>query len=118
MIDPEAKPCIFTSMKYEAAAFATQLRFITSWDGMSSPGILFKWGLFALDNKYNTWVSHMDAGYYETVPGPIFDELGPEFGSTPYRQGRLAQSFEGAGKRRLFLIGNWFKQRLLHPAHA
>lgn len=34
------------------------------------------------------------------------------------KQGRLCQSLEGAGKRRLFVIGNYFKQRLLYPVHV
>ncbi|CAN7083849.1 unnamed protein product [Brassica oleracea var. botrytis] len=38
--------------------------------------------------------------------------------SQPLYSGRLAQSLEGAGKRRLFVIGNWFKQSLLYPLHV
>lgn len=33
------------------------------------------------------------------------------------RPGKLAQAVEGAGKRRLFAIGNYVKQRLLYPVH-
>lgn len=39
------------------------------------------------------------------------------FSSYPLHSGRLACSLEGAGKRRLFVIGNYIKQRLLHPVH-
>lgn len=31
--------------------------------------------------------------------------------------GRLGQSVEGGGKRRIFAIGNWVNQRLLKPFH-
>lgn len=49
----------------------------------------------------------------EVVPNDPF----PEFDSvTPYL-GRIGQSVEGGGKRRLFAIGNWVNQRLLHPFH-
>lgn len=41
----------------------------------------------------------------------------PDFANvTPYL-GRIGQSVEGGGKRRLFAIGNWVNQRLLHPFH-
>lgn len=31
--------------------------------------------------------------------------------------GRLGQSIEGGGKRRIFAIGNYVNQRLLKPVH-
>lgn len=31
--------------------------------------------------------------------------------------GRLASTAAGAGKRRLFVLGNYVKQRLLYPVH-
>lgn len=33
------------------------------------------------------------------------------------RTGRLGQSIEGGGKRRIFAIGNYVNQRLLKPVH-
>lgn len=35
----------------------------------------------------------------------------------PWAGGKLGMSLEGAGKRRIFAIGNLVKQRLLHPFH-
>lgn len=35
----------------------------------------------------------------------------------PVKTGRLAATLEGAGKRRVFAIGNYIKQRLLAPYH-
>jgi hypothetical protein len=39
------------------------------------------------------------------------------FAGPRLRPGKLAQAVEGAGKRRLFAIGNSVKQRLLYPVH-
>jgi hypothetical protein len=36
----------------------------------------------------------------------------------PWIGGRLGMSLEGSGKRRIFAIGNYVKQRLLHPFHT
>ena len=49
------------------------------------------------------------------MAGPYFpsaDDLG-----VPAVCGRLGQSIEGGGKRRIFAIGNWVNQRLLKPVH-
>lgn len=114
-------PTIFTSFKYEIAAFARQIRMIHSFEGIFSPGILFKWGykLFPFDFSYNTKYANEALTFYEGRPGQVFDDLACAFDkSNVYLfQGRLAQSLEGAGKRRLFVIGNYFKQRLLQPVH-
>ncbi len=115
----KAVPNIFTSVKYEIAAFARDLRLIHSWEGVFSPSILFRGGsiLYPLDYKYNTQVANQDLDFYEKNPGIVFDNLASAFESYPLRSGKIAQSLEGAGKRRLFVIGNYFKQRLLHPVH-
>lgn len=114
-------PTCFTSFKYEIAAFARQLRSIHSFEGIFSPGILFRWGykLFPYDYSYNTKYANEALTFYEGRPGQVFDDLACAFDkSNVYLfQGRLAQSLEGAGKRRLFVIGNYFKQRLLRPVH-
>lgn len=49
----KVNPNIFTSVKYEIGAFAQQLAYIHSLEGIFSPGILFAKGriLFPLDNK-------------------------------------------------------------------
>ncbi|DAB41745.1 RNA-dependent RNA polymerase [Oxybasis rubra mitovirus 1] len=115
-------PTIFTSLKYEIATFARYLRLIHSWEGVFSPGILFKWGhtLFPFDTGYNTRYANEALTFYEGRPGQVFDDLACAFdrSGVDLLPGRLAQSLEGAGKRRLFVIGNYFKQRLLYPIHA
>nr|UJQ92612.1 MAG: putative RNA-dependent RNA polymerase [Mitoviridae sp.] len=115
-------PTIFTSFKYEIAAFARQLRIIHSFpEGIFSPGILFKWGttLYPFDFGFNTRYANEALTFYEGRPGQVFDDLARAFDQQKVYlfQGRLAQSLEGAGKRRLFVIGNYFKQRLLQPVH-
>ncbi|KAG6467065.1 hypothetical protein ZIOFF_075106 [Zingiber officinale] len=115
---PKAVPSIFTAMKYEVASFARDLRLIHSKEGVFSPGILWvKRVLWPLDNSWNTRMVNKDLRFYETQVGPIFDELATAFEGYPLRPGRLACSLEGAGKRRLFAIGNYIRQRLLHPVH-
>ncbi|KAL0771687.1 hypothetical protein Bca101_036838 [Brassica carinata] len=77
-------------MILETAAFAGQLQIIHSEpDGIFSPGL--------------AWLG-LAMGFNRS--------------SQPLYSGRLAQSLEGAGKRRLFVIGNWFKQSLLYPLHV
>jgi hypothetical protein len=41
----------------------------------------------------------------------------PEFAEVMPSLGRLGQSIEGGGKRRIFPIGNWVIRRVLHPLH-
>nr|YP_009228112.1 hypothetical protein AYB38_gp36 [Brassica nigra]AJD85422.1 hypothetical protein BniMp042 [Brassica nigra] len=115
--------CFFSAMFLETAAFARQLRIIHSEpDGIFSPGILFQPGytLYPFDTKFSTWAANEGLRFYEAWPGLVFDSLAMGFdrSSQPLYSGRLAQSLEGAGKRRLFVIGNWFKQRLLYPVHV
>ncbi|KAH0735018.1 hypothetical protein KY285_010725 [Solanum tuberosum] len=50
-------------------------------------------------------------------PGPPFSSLLGAYQGVPLVTGRLAQAIEGGGKRRIFAICNYIKQRLLHPVH-
>ncbi|KAL6519618.1 hypothetical protein OROMI_032866 [Orobanche minor] len=116
-LDRNAVPNIFTSMKYEVASFARDVAFVHSLpDGVFSPGILFaKRTLWPLDYKGNIQGCMEDLDFYESNPGLVFHQLSEAFAYL--RPGRLAQVIEGAGKRRLFAIGNYVKQRLLRPVH-
>lgn len=83
-----------------------------------APGILFaKRVLWPLDYSANTRWANEDLRFYESNPGIVFADLAAAYGTHPLRPGKLAQSIEGAGKRRIFAIGNYLKQRLLHPVH-
>lgn len=49
--------------------------------------------------------------------GPYFASLLGAYKGFPLASGRLAQVIEGSGKRRIFAICNYMKQRLLRPVH-
>ncbi|PHT78704.1 hypothetical protein BC332_29277 [Capsicum chinense] len=122
MFDRNAVPNIFTSLKYEVASFARDVRFVHSLpDGVFSPGILFAKGtLWPFNYKWNTQVANKDFTLYETPPygvGHVFNDLANAYEGRYLRPGRIAQVIEGGGKRRLFAIGNYVKQRLLRPVH-
>lgn len=66
-------------------------------------------------DKNKKLFSGRDLDWFETRIGPYLptcDDLG-----IPPVTGRLGCSIEGAGKRRIFAIGNYINQRLLHPIH-
>lgn len=110
-------PQIFTSLKYEIAAFAKNIEFLHSrQDGFFSPGILFAPRiLYALDNKYTTESVNLDLEYYESRLALGFHSVTQAY--SDLFPGRLASVIEGGGKRRIFAIGNYIKQRLLFPVH-
>ncbi|DAB41749.1 RNA-dependent RNA polymerase [Humulus lupulus mitovirus 1] len=116
----ELQPTIFTSLKHEIAAFAHQLNVIHSFqDGIFSPGILFRERtLWPLDYRGNAESCNQDLDYYERSTLAVgFQSVASAYDSSWLRPGRLAQVVEGGGKRRIFGIGNYIKQRLLHPVH-
>ncbi|KAK4839043.1 hypothetical protein QYF36_018578 [Acer negundo] len=69
---------------------------------------------FALD-KENKMISGWCLDQFEKTIGPTLPTP-EEFGCRPIT-GRLGQLIEGGGKRRIFAIGNYVNQRLLHPIH-
>lgn len=115
----ELEPTIFTSLKHELAAFAHQLQLIHSWEGVFSPGILFKERtMWPLQYRENTRICNEDLDFYERSTLAVgFLSIAKAYDSNWLRFGRIAQVVEGGAKRRLFGIGNYVKQRLLHPVH-
>jgi hypothetical protein len=114
----KAAPNIFSSLKYEVASFGHKINLVHSFEGVFSPGILFvKRTLWPLDNQYNTWAANEDLIFYEKWVGPVFADLTSALSDWSLRPGKVASSVEGAGKRRLFIIGNYVQQRLLRPVH-
>lgn len=111
-------PQICTSLKYEIAAFAKNIEFIHSrQDGFFSPGVLFApCVLYALDNVFTTKVVNQDLEYYEKRLALGFHSVTSAY--SDLFPGRLASVVEGGGKRRIFAIGNYIKQRLLFPVHS
>lgn len=63
----------------------------------------------------NKTFTPLDLEWFERRIGPDLP-TSTEIG-VPRISGRLAQSLEGAGKRRIFAIGNYMNQRLLAPIH-
>lgn len=81
-----------------------------------SPGILFAPRvLYPLDNSYTTRACNEDLSYYEQRLGLGFASVAAAY--SDLWQSRLASVVEGAGKRKIFAIGNYLKQRLLFPVH-
>lgn len=68
-------------------------------------------------DEWNDWLSNISANSSVTIPESLlmeFDSTGDLF----CYPGRLSHSVEsGAGKRRVFAIGNYVNQRLLRPLH-
>lgn len=59
----------------------------------------------------------VDLEYFERSVGPQFATVSGAYVGFPIASGRLAQVIEGSGKRRIFAICNYIKQRLLYPVH-
>lgn len=59
----------------------------------------------------------VDLEYFERCVGPQFATVSGAYVGFPIASGRLAQVIEGSGKRRIFAICNYIKQRLLYPVH-
>lgn len=111
---------IFNLLKYEMYSFAVDLNFVNSLEGVFSPCILWiKSTLWPFSYSWNTMVANTNLSTFESSKLPeVFSSIIEgmrEVGFTP--PGRIAQVLDGAGKRRLFAIGNSIKQRLLRPVH-
>lgn len=67
----------------------------------------------------NTTFTNSDLSWYETWVGPLLATIPPSFKEAGFnlKFGKLAASIEGGGKRRIFAIGNYVKQRYLRPYH-
>ena len=66
-------------------------------------------------DRFNKLFTGRDLDEFERVAGPLLPDDGAVRASTV--GGRLGQSVEGGGKRRIFAIGNYVNQRLLKPVH-
>nr|WOR07594.1 CeaMV1-RdRp [Duamitovirus sp.] len=110
----------FSSLKYELAAYSYLEQISNSLEGMWSPGLLWIHRVrYAMDPK-NRDYTNQDLSWYEDHVGPVLASIGPALKESGFllKFGRLACAVEGGGKRRLFAIGNYVKQRLLWPYHS
>lgn len=108
------KTC-FISLPYGLAGWTSLVEFVHARGEQWSQGILWpKRVRFAFD-KNKKLFSGVDLDWFERCIGPYLptcEQLG-----IPPATGRLSFSFPGAGKRRIFAIGNYANQRLLRPVH-
>lgn len=123
---PECKSChpvpenIFMNLKHELAGFIWNVNKIHSLpDGFFSPGVLWSHRVLApFEFRLNTMWANDDLDYFERAVGPQLSTLLGAYKEVPLVTGRLCQVIEGGGKRRLFAICNYVKQRLLSPVHS
>ena len=109
---------IFVNLKHEIAAFIFNVNQIHSiQDGFFSPGILWSQRVLYPFDSNNTWFAHESLDLFEKQVGHPSSSLLGAYQGVPLVTGRLAQAIEGGGKRRIFAICNYIKQRLLHPVH-
>jgi len=115
-----ADSSIFNLLKYELAAFAENLLFVNSiQDGIFSHCSLWPQStLWPFSYSWNTETIHNNCERFEQSKLPeVLMDLLRAFHGFNVLPGRLCQVFDGAGKRRIFAIGNYIKQRLLRPVH-
>ncbi|KAH0709154.1 hypothetical protein KY284_010581 [Solanum tuberosum] len=109
---------IFVNLKHEIAAFIFNVNKIQSiQDGFFSPGILWSQRVLYPFDSNNTRFANESLDLFEKQVGPPFSSLLGAYQGVPLVTGRLSQAIEGGGKRRIFAICNYIKQRLLHPVH-
>ncbi|GKV51977.1 hypothetical protein SLEP1_g58588 [Rubroshorea leprosula] len=95
----------FLVQTLELSAFGFLVNFINSQGQQWNQGILFEHRVrYALDPN-NKVFSGLDLESFESKVGPYLPPWHPAMG--PPMLGKLAQTVEGGGKRRLFAIGNW-----------
>nr|UJQ92583.1 MAG: putative RNA-dependent RNA polymerase [Mitoviridae sp.] len=106
---------IFPALLFEMNAFSFLLERIHLSEDHFSSGCLWPvYTRYALDSR-STQITNWCLTEFEKVTGPqlpTYHQL-----KEPPICGRLGQSVEGGGKRRIFAIGNYINQRLLKPVH-
>lgn len=105
----------FPAQTFELAGFIWLVEFVNARGEQWNQGTL--WALFRRFpfDPSNKRLSEVSLEFFEQRIGPFLPTWSPEVG--PVVTGRLGQSIEGGGKRRIFAIGNYVNQRLLHPVH-
>lgn len=78
-----------------------------------SSGILWRERFRYVFDPLNTYWVNQDPEVFERTVGPLL----PSSNGIPQRLGKLGMSIEGGGKRSIFAIGIYVKQRLLRPYH-
>ena len=106
---------IFTCCFAEIASFSWLVQFVHAYGEQASQGILWApFTRFAFDS-YKKIITGLSLDWFEMRVGPHLPT--PSQMGIPAIPGKLGSACTGAGKRRLFAIGNYVNQRLLAPVH-
>nr|UJQ92483.1 MAG: putative RNA-dependent RNA polymerase [Mitoviridae sp.] len=112
----KVKSC-FPTIFWEMIAYGSLLNIEHANEGLFSSGVLWRSRVrYALDHAYNKLATDIDLSWFEMWVGPVLPT--GEQCRLPWLGGRLSFKLDGGGKRRVFAIGNFVKQRLLHPYHV
>lgn len=108
---------LFCLYPYEFASFRFLCESLNVLGEQTSKGCLRAPRIRYAFDLYNDDRTHHDVDWFEYVRNigvlmPTCESLG-----VPAITGRLGCSMAGAGKRRIFAIGNYVNQRLLRPVH-
>jgi len=109
----KAKSC-FNVFPYELSTFAFLVRHVHLYGEQWSQGVLWPHYTRYARDPWNKMFSGWALDRYEAIVGP---QLPHGVGYKRIVTGRLGCSLGGAGKRRVFAIGNYVNQRLLRPVH-
>nr|DAC76753.1 TPA_inf: RNA-dependent RNA polymerase [Beta vulgaris mitovirus 1] len=108
------KSC-FLSLPYELAGWTNLVEFVHAGGEQWSQGALWRERVRYPFDCMNKTFTGSDIDWFEEYKGPRLPTC-KRLGIPP-TTGRLSCSFPGAGKRRIFAIGNYVNQRLLKPVH-
>ncbi|KAG8363190.1 hypothetical protein BUALT_BualtMtG0007500 (mitochondrion) [Buddleja alternifolia] len=108
---------VFTSLPWELACFhfLTTLTMPAQHRWAEKEGVLWPERVRYAFDPNNNMLTFWDFSQYENTVEPHLQSC-IELRVIPCI-GRLGMALEGAGKRRIFAIGNYVKQRLLKPFH-
>ncbi|XP_074562643.1 putative mitochondrial protein AtMg01110 [Curcuma longa] len=120
---PGAIGNIFSSFKYEITAFANFILNLRMYSPFGvrkgQAGSLWHEGVlrpFDYDANHNLLTE--DLHKFKRYEHKLFEPYLEKDGHLHLATGRITSTLPGAGKRRLFVIGNYIIQRLLYPIHS
>jgi len=114
MRQPHLVSC-FPALLFEMSAFSFLMERVHVSEDHYSQGVLWPEYTRYAGDVANPAITDWCLNHFEKFTGPVlptYHQL-----QEPPICGRLGQSIEGGGKRRIFAIGNYVNQRLLKPVH-
>lgn len=112
----QAESSLFLCFFSEIAAFQSLMTFVHAKGEQFSQGCLWPPYVRYPFDSYNREITHHSLSWFETRIGPLLPSASDM--QIPADTGLLCGACTGDGKRRLFAIGNFINQRLLHPLHT